>query len=52
MNKTDSNLTQTLVYLTIAKINLETIEYFIDNYDLTDDQQNRIKNILEYKINE
>jgi hypothetical protein len=49
-NKTDYMLIWALVNMTINRINIEALEYFIDNYDLSDDLKYKIKIVLEKNI--
>jgi hypothetical protein len=35
---------------TISRTNIEALEYFIDNYDLSDELKEKIKLVLEEKI--
>jgi hypothetical protein len=52
MNKYDSNLNRVMVNFTINKINLETLEYFMNNYDLSSELKEKIKFVLNKKIDE
>jgi hypothetical protein len=51
-NKTDASLINTLVNFTLSKTNLETLDYILLNYELSEDQKNRIIISLENKIDE
>jgi hypothetical protein len=52
MNKTDSNLINFLVYFTVNKINIEALNYFIDNYELNNKINEDIKIVLNKQIDE
>ena len=52
MNKYDSNLIWILVNFTINRINLEALEYLIDNYNLSNELKEKIKLVLEKEIDE
>ena len=52
MNKYDSNLIWVLVNFTINRINLEALEYLIDNYNLSNELKEKIKLVLEKEIDE
>jgi hypothetical protein len=41
-----------LVNITISKINLEALEYFMNNYDLSGELKEKIRLVLEEKIDE
>jgi hypothetical protein len=50
IKKTDSSLINVLVNILISKINLETIDYILLNYELSEEQKNDIIIALENKI--
>lgn len=49
-NKSDINLIWWIVLITIEKINLESIEYFIKKYELNAKNKEKIKVVLEKKL--
>jgi len=50
INNSDLNLISTLAIFTISNMYLETVEYFLDHYSLSDSLQDDIKTALEDKI--
>ncbi len=52
MNKTENYVINTLVYITISKINLESIDYFLSNYDVPENQKIDIFDTLNNDIDE
>lgn len=52
INKSDSDLKSFLIYFTMYKINLESINYFVSNYHIPDNLKNEIKITLELTIDD
>ena len=52
INKTDTTTITALVLINKSKINLNAIKYLLENYPVTPEIKNNLKNILEEEINE
>ncbi|MBT3728677.1 hypothetical protein HOF65_01875 [bacterium] len=52
INKADADLILSLIIISISDINLNTINYFIDNYELDDSLKYIIYSSLDKQISE
>ncbi|MGB2111424.1 MAG: hypothetical protein ACPHY8_06500 [Patescibacteria group bacterium] len=52
INKTDTTPFIALVLINKSKINLNAIKYLLENYPVTPEIKNNLKNILEEEIDE
>jgi len=50
LNKADFNLIWNLVLITLEKQNIEAIKYFLENYEIKEEDKNKIKLVLEKNI--